>query len=54
MKGKELRNVVNAVMNMIDVFDFSKPPKNQNNKKNIWLKKVTINDDYDINALKKK
>ncbi len=53
MKDKELNNVVDAVMNMIDVFDFSKPRKKYDRKKNIWLKKVTINKDYDINALKK-
>lgn len=52
MKNKPLHNVIDSVMDMITLFDFSKPPKNKD-KKNIWLKKVTVNHDYNINALKK-
>jgi hypothetical protein len=51
MKNKPLHGVIDGVMGMIHVFDFSKPIKKD--KKNIWLKKTTIKTDYDINALKK-
>lgn len=51
MKNKPLQKFVNSAMDLIPFFDFSKP-KNKD-KKNIWLKKVTVKHDYDINALKK-